>query len=255
MIKNIVIIEDEKPNADRLIRILKMFRSDLEVLQILESVEDSIAWLTINEPPDLLLMDIRLSDGLSFEILKKIKLNSPIIFTTAYDEYAISAFKFNSIDYLLKPVEKEELEGAFIKLERQKELQTLQNTNIENLLKYFSRTTKNSRERFLLPYKDGFYTLEVDEVAYFFSEMKVTRAHTKKNLKHIIPNTLEELEEQLDEKLFFRANRQFILNISSISEVKNYFNGRLKVYLKQECSSEVIVSREKSASFKKWLDY
>lgn len=254
MIKKLVIIEDEKPNADRLKRLIQTLRPSIEVLQVLESVEDSIDWLTKNESPDLLLMDIRLSDGLSFEILKKINLDCPIIFTTAYDEYAISAFKFNSIDYLLKPVEKEELDNAFMKLESQQKSQTIKSKDFEDLLHYFSPANKTSRERFLLPYKDGFYTLNVNEIAYFYSEMKITRAFSKNNMQHVIPNTLDELQEQLDEKLFFRANRQFILNVASIKEVKNYFNGRLKVYLKQDAISEIIVSREKSTSFKKWLD-
>jgi len=248
----IVIVEDEKLNAIRLERLVKGIKPDYIIVAVLDSITESVDYFTKNGNPDLILMDVRLSDGLSFEIFSQVKLSCPIIFTTAYDEYAVRAFQFNSIDYLLKPVESDDLSRAFDKLAKTNE--SANSVKMDGLLDFF-QSRKDFRSRFLLPYRDGFKTLLVSDVVYFYSELKITRAVTSKGKMDIVPQTMEELEGQLDPKIFFRANRQFIVQIDSIAHVVNHFNYKLKVVLKQGSEQEIIVSREKAALLKSWLDY
>ncbi|NML20566.1 response regulator transcription factor [Pseudoflavitalea sp. G-6-1-2] len=250
MIKNVLILEDEKLNADRLKRLITDLRPDLKILGVLESVAEAVDWIENNDSPDLIMMDVRLADGLSFDIFEKVNIKSPIIFTTAYDEYAVRAFKFNSVDYLLKPVEKTELDAGFRKVEAQ--AMAAAQKSIEGLMNYFHK--KDYRTRFLLPFRDGYKTVLVSEVEYFFSEQKITRAKLLNGKTEVLPQTMEELEQQLDPKLFFRANRQFIIHIDSVAQIYNYFNAKIKVVLKQSPATEIIVSREKAGVFKNWLD-
>lgn len=247
-----LIIEDEKPNADRLKRLLKQVRPGAIVLAVLESIADCTEWLGSHESPDVILMDIRLSDGLSFDIFEKVQVNCPVIFTTAYDEYAVRAFKFNSVDYLLKPVELEELTSAIEKLEAWPAGQ-YNRAPLDGLLDFLK--PRAYRSRFLLPYRDGYKSVLVAEIAYFYSELKVSRARLHNGMDEVLPQTLEELEQQLDPRLFFRANRQYIVHIDALQQVHNYFNGKLKVQLKNNPAAEIIVSREKAAQLKAWLDY
>lgn len=201
------------------------------------------------------MMDIKLSDGLSFEIFDKTQLvDVPIIFTTAYDEYAIKAFKQYSIDYLLKPVDKDELAMAFRKYD-QLDIMVNKATNpsIEKLLDEFR--PKNYRTRFLLSYRDGFKTVMVSDVLYFYSEQKITKARLADGTDEIIPHTMDELEQQLDPKLFFRANRQFIICINAVELVYNYFNNKLKVTMRKNTDVEIIVSRDKAPLLKNWMGY
>lgn len=248
----VVIIEDEKPNADRLKRLLKMLRPRTEVVAVLDGIADSVLWFENNRHPDLVMMDIRLSDGLSFDIFDKVRLTCPVIFTTAYDEYAVRAFKYNSVDYLLKPVEPEELGKALEKLENTTGPQFDQKT-LEGLLNFFQ--PKSYRTRFLLPYRDGYKSLLVSDVSYFYSENKITRARLKNGLEEPLAQTMEELENQLDPQAFFRVNRQFIVHIDAVLQVHNYFNGKLKLDIKNCSDTEIIVSREKAMQLKTWLDY
>ncbi len=248
----ILLVEDEKPNADRLKRLLKELRPQAEVLAVLETIADTLEWLSANPCPDLMLMDVRLSDGLSFEILEREPIACPIIFTTAYDEYAVRAFKHNSVDYLLKPVEKEELSAALDKL-GSKQSHLLDPSTLEGLMNFFQ--PKKFRKRFLLPYKDGYKSILVQDVIFFYSEWKITRAHLSDGSEEVIPLTMEDLEQQLDPSIFFRANRQFILCVDAIGQVHNYFNGKLKVDVKNNPELEVIISREKAPMFKNWLNY
>ncbi|MGE8378066.1 MAG: LytR/AlgR family response regulator transcription factor [Sphingobacterium sp.] len=251
-ITNVLIIEDEKLNADRLKRLLKEIKPSIQILDVLDNITDSITWFQSNESPDLVMMDIRLSDGLSFEILESIKIDCPIIFTTAFDEYAVRAFKFNSIDYLLKPVEKKELENALVKLDSL-QLQQMSQAPIQGLLDFIY--PKDFRTRFLLPYKDGYKTILVEDIQYFYSEFKLTHAKLKCGTVEIVPQTLEELEQQLNPKVFFRANRQFIVHIDAIKRLHNHFNGKLKIEIKHSEDVEILVSREKAQLLKNWLDY
>lgn len=252
---NILIIEDERPNAERLIRLIQGIKPQAKILSVLESVSESVEWLESNDKPDLIMMDIKLSDGLSFEIFDKTQLvDVPIIFTTAYDEYAIKAFKQYSIDYLLKPVDKEELGIAFEKYDQLDMLvNKATNPSIEKLLDEFR--PKSYRTRFLLSYRDGFKTVMVNNVLYFYSEQKITKARLTDNTDEIIPHTMDELEQQLDPKLFFRANRQFIICINAVEHVYNYFNNKLKVAMKKNNDVEIIISRDKAPLLKNWMGY
>ncbi|ATL42903.1 LytTR family DNA-binding domain-containing protein [Elizabethkingia sp. HX WHF] len=252
---NILIIEDERPNAERLRRLIQGIKPQANILSVLESVSESVEWLESHERPDLIMMDIKLSDGLSFEIFDKTQLvDIPIIFTTAYDEYAIKAFKQYSIDYLLKPVDKDELAMAFEKYD-QLDIMVNKATNpsIEKLLDEFR--PKNFRTRFLLSYRDGFKTVMVSDVLYFYSEQKITKARLADGTDEIIPHTMDELEQQLDPKLFFRANRQFIICINAVEHVYNYFNNKLKVAMRKNTDVEIIVSRDKAPLLKNWMGY
>jgi DNA-binding LytR/AlgR family response regulator len=228
MIQKVLIIEDEKPNADRLERLIKSVRPNAQIVDVLECICESIEWFESHEMPDVVMMDIRLSDGLSFEIFEKTTISCPIIFTTAYDEYAVKAFKYNSIDYLLKPVELDELERAFQKLESTSSAP--EPASLANLLNYFQ--PKDFRTRFLLPYRDGYKSLQINDISYFYSKLKITRAKLHNGTEEIIPLTMEELEEQLNPKDFFRANRQFIIHVDAIEQIHNYFNGKLKIDFK-----------------------
>lgn len=252
---NILIIEDERPNAERLKRLILGIKPQANILSVLESVSESVEWLDSHEKPDLIMMDIKLSDGLIFEIFDKTQLvDVPIIFTTAYDEYAIKAFKQYSIDYLLKPVDKDELAMAFEKYD-QLDIMVNKATNpsIEKLLDEFR--PKNYRTRFLLSYRDGFKTVMVSDVLYFYSEQKITKARLTDGTDEIIPHTMDELEQQLDPKLFFRANRQFIICINAVEHVYNYFNNKLKVTMRKNTDVEIIVSRDKAPLLKNWMGY
>ncbi|ACT92064.1 LytR/AlgR family response regulator transcription factor [Dyadobacter fermentans] len=251
MIKNILIIEDEKPNADRLKRLISFVNPASSIVGVLESVSESVDWLSKNPCPDLIMMDVRLPDGLSFEIFDKVQIPCAVIFTTAYDEYAVRAFKVNSVDYLLKPIEQEELEQALrVAEQRQQSEQTL---SIESLLNHINK--KEYRSRFLLPFRDGYKTVLVSDIEYFFSEHKITKAKLQNGSEEVLQQSLEELEEQLDPKTFLRVNRQFIIHIDSITHIHNHFNGKLKIELRKSADVEIIVSREKAASIKSWMDF
>ncbi|MCE7043192.1 LytTR family DNA-binding domain-containing protein [Dyadobacter sp. CY312] len=251
MIKNILIIEDEKPNADRLKRMISAVKPDAHILGVVESVCESVDWLLKNDCPDVIMMDVRLPDGLSFEIFEKVKPDCPVIFTTAYDEYAVRAFKVNGVDYLLKPVEQDELEHAFqMAEERQPHTTTV---SLESLLNHLNK--KEYRSRFLLPYRDGYKTVLVSDIEYLYSELKITKARLFGGSEEALSQTLEELEQQLDPKLFFRANRQFIVHIDAIKHIHNYFNGKLKIELRKSPDVEIIVSREKAVVLKGWMDF
>lgn len=248
--KNILIIEDEKPNADRLKRFIAELRPDYYISDTPEAVIDAVTWLQNNPHPDLIFLDIRLSDGLSFEIFDRVKISCPIIFTTAYDEYAVRAFKFNSVDYLLKPIDKDELENALLKLESYE--QSVQ-PSVEELLSFLKRDQQDYRSRFLLPFRDGYKTILVSDIEYFYLDQKVMFARLLQGTEEILPQSMEELEQQLDPKFFFRANRQIIIHIDSVSQIVNTFNGRLKVTLKRSRSIEIFISRDKAPQFKAWM--
>lgn len=249
----VLILEDEQPNAERLQRLLGSLRPEMEILPIIDSVTKAIIWLNKNEIPDLIMMDVRLSDGLSFEIFNQIKIYCPIIFTTAYDEYAVKAFKYNSVDYLLKPIEKEELQIALEEFEQINRHSSGIIPAIENLLGYFKQ--KKYRNRFLIPYKDTYKTVFVNNILYFVSEFNITTAMLLDGQSEIIPHTLEQLEQELDPKLFFRINRQYIVHIDSIQKIHNYFNGKLKIGLKNNVDPEIFVSRKKAFLLKDWIGY
>lgn len=249
MIDTILIIEDESPNSDRLIRQINNIFPKLTI-KVLESVVESIEWLNSNAHPSVILSDVRLSDGLCFEIFEQVKVECPIVFTTAYDEYAIKAFKVNGIDYLLKPIDQDELKTALEKVESFALKQ--QSVPLDSLIQCLKPV--EYKNRFLLPLLDGYKTVEVSDIVYIYSELKISKAMLQSGALETIPYTLEEIEKQLNPKLFFRANRQYIIHIGSIQFVHHYFNGKLKITIKKHTDTEIIVSRDKAAIFKKWLD-
>lgn len=252
MIK-VIIIEDEKPSARRLQRLL----SDLgiEAQGMLHSVEEAVAWFKTNEHPDLILLDIQLSDGLSFEIFDQVVVNSAIIFTTAYDEYALKAFKLNSIDYLLKPIDDEELESAIKKFEinRPEKHDLLVDINqIKKLL--INPLERSYKKRFTIKIGQHLRMVETEDIECFYSDQKATYSYTRGKKNYLMDLSLEQLDEVLDPLKFFRVNRKFIVNIDAINDIISYTNSRLQIKLHHFSELDIIVSRERVKDFKQWLD-
>jgi len=249
---NILIIEDEKPAARLLQR--KVEKLGLQVNHMLHSVEESIHWFQNNEHPDLIFLDIQLSDGLSFEIFENSNIQSAVIFTTAYDEYALRAFKLNSIDYLLKPIDEEDLVIAISKFQNQFQKSTLLSLDFEMIKKMLVNPMDRSyKKRFTIRLGQQLKMITIDEVECFYSENKGTYLHTLDNRDYLLDQTLEQLEYELDPKEFYRVSRKFILPMKAIKEIQIYSNSRLKVILPTYKNEEVIVSREKVSDFKTWL--
>ena len=249
-----IIIEDEKPAARLLQR--KLEKIDVKVDVMLHSVEESLAWFSTNKHPDLIFLDIQLSDGLSFEIFEKVTIKSAVIFTTAYDEYALRAFKLNSIDYLLKPIDEDDLQTAVskFKINLPKSEPTLQLDFEQIKLMLQNPFEKNFKTRFTVKIGQQLKVILIDEIECFFSENKGTYIHTFDNRNYLIDTTLEVLEQDLDSKNFFRISRKFIVPLKSIKEILMYSNSRLKVILPTYKEDEVIVSREKVQEFKNWIN-
>ena len=250
---NVIIIEDEKPAARRLSRLLSEL--GVEVSTMLHSVEESILWFNENEHPDLIFLDIQLSDGLSFEIFETIEIKSAIIFTTAYDEYALQAFKLNSIDYLLKPIDDEELEVAVKKyrnLKPEPEKLALDFEDIKKLL--VNPLEREYKKRFTARVGQHLKIINADEVECFYSENKGTYAATLDGRNYLLDITLENLENELEPKIFFRVSRKFYVNINHIKDIVSYTNSRLQIKVNRYNEQEIIVSREKVKDFKLWLE-
>lgn len=247
-----IIIEDEKPAARLLQR--KLEKLNIQVGVMLHSVEEALDWFSKNDHPDLIFLDIQLSDGLSFEIFEKIEIKSAIIFTTAYDEYALRAFKLNSIDYLLKPIDEDDLEIALAKFKQRLPKKETLKLDFEEIKKMFSNPfEKKIKERFTVKIGQHLKVISVDEIECFFSENKGTYLHTFDNRNYLIESTLELLEQELDPKHFYRVSRKFIIPLKAIKEILLYSNSRLKVILPSYKEEEVIVSREKVTDFKTWI--
>ncbi|WP_336830434.1 LytTR family DNA-binding domain-containing protein [Sphingobacterium multivorum] len=246
----IVIIEDELPSARLLQR--KLEALGYTVAAVLQTVEESIEWFTSNTEPDLLLLDIQLADGISFDILEQVKPSSAIIFTTAYDEYMLRAFKQNSIDYLLKPIEDEELENAIEKF-RQFRRPNPQ-FDLASLQVLFRNPAPTFKERFTIKIGQSLKVVTSQQVECIYSENKGTYLYTNENGNYLLDQTLDALTPQLSPKAFFRINRSTIIQFDAIKNIAVHSNARLKIYLKHYESEELIVSREKVSAFKDWLD-
>lgn len=247
-----IIIEDEKPAARLLQRKLEKLNVSTDVM--LHSVEESLEWFSKNEHPDLIFLDIQLSDGLSFEIFEKIDIKSAVIFTTAYDEYALRAFKLNSIDYLLKPIDEDDLETALNKFRARVPKQDNPKLDFEEIRKMLGNPFgKEYRKRFTVKIGQHLKVISTDEIECVFSENKGTYIHTSENRNYPVESTLELLEQDLDPAAFFRVSRKFIVPMKAIREIVMYSNSRLKVILPTYKEDEVIVSREKVSDFKAWL--
>jgi DNA-binding LytR/AlgR family response regulator len=249
----VLIIEDEPQAAERLATLVKGLQPDVQIYASLDSVKRSVEWIAKNLSVDLIFMDIQLADGLSFEIFDKVEVKAPVIFTTAYNEYALKAFKVNSIDYILKPVDKNELEAAFRKYQNLTR-QQLPDKMMESIGYAMQMLTKKYKERFVIKVGEHLKSVEVDEILFFFSLEKTTFAQTRDGRKHILDFTLDQLEELLDPKKYFRINRKYIVSVDSIQDMISYTNSRLKLVLKNSDDADVIVARERVQEFKDWLD-
>lgn len=248
----VIIIEDEKPAARLLQR--KLNKLGIEAGTMLHSVEEAIEWFQNNPHPDLIFLDIQLSDGLSFEIFDAVQIKSAIIFTTAYDEYALRAFKLNSIDYLLKPIDEEDLEAAVKKYKErapQPQNLALDFDQIKRML--VNPAEKAYKKRFTIKMGQHLKMINVEDAECFFSENKGTYIHTKDNRDYLLEITLEQLESELDPAKFYRVSRKFIVSIDAIKDIVVYTNSRLKVLLPTYKDDEVIVSRERVNDFRDWL--
>lgn len=249
----VVIVEDEQLAADALSAIVKKLRPQTEILSKLGSVEEAVQWFTLHQAPDLIFCDIHLSDGNSFEIFRQVTVNCPVIFTTAYNQYAIEAFKVNSIDYLLKPIKTEDVALAVKKYESQQHPLPLDINNLHQLLQA-QQLQQQIKSRFLVKQGQGIKAIPVEEVAYFWAEEGVVFLVTRQGKRFIINYTLDQLEVQLDSAVFFRANRQLIVHIDAVQEVRPYFKGRLSLLLQPHTEHDIIISSSKASDFKEWLD-
>lgn len=252
---HVAIIEDEVPAARLLHSLLVRLRPEWEITMLPGNVEEATQWFAANTHPDLLFLDIHLSDGTSFELLSQANPSSAIIFTTAYDEYAIRAFSVNSIDYILKPVDEQRLTEAIRKYETLTGAQARPDDYLDALLDALQLREKRYRTRFLIAGVDKFRTLQVDDIAYFYSENKITTAVTCNGVEHVVDIPLSRLEEQLDPDRFFRANRQMLLSVGAIAHIEPYFNGKISVSVRPPHKDKITISEEKVTAFKTWLNY
>lgn len=248
----VLLIEDEQPAARRLSKLLTELEPSIQILDVIDSVEAAVKWLNTFREPDLLFMDIQLADGISFDIFRQVELKIPVIFTTAYDEYTLKAFKVNSVDYLLKPIDKEELTIAIQKFKDLHKSASIHLPNLEKLLQNISSSTY--KERLLVKTGQHLTYLNINELAYCFSEGSVTFALSQTGKKWVLDYPIDQLIAMLNPKEFFRISRKLVVNIKAIQKIHPYFNSRLKLDLQPATSFEVIVSRERVSDFKEWLE-
>lgn len=247
----ILLIEDEKPAVKRLFSLIKDYFPNSEFITDLDTVKKTIQWLQSHENPDLMFCDIQLADGSSFEIFEQVSVKTPVIFTTAYDQYAIKAFKVNAVDYLLKPIDPEELKRAINKFNQHKLNQNLDLSLIQQLITKEKSSFKN---RFLVKFGEKIQSISIQDVAFFYSEERVTFLQTHEGKKYVLDSTLEQVESQVDPTLFFRINRKYLCSYSSISDIFTYSNSRLKIKLINCEDQDILISRDKTSDFKSWLD-
>ncbi|MEQ8905929.1 LytTR family DNA-binding domain-containing protein [Ekhidna sp.] len=250
----VLIIEDEAPAFRRLEKILAEIDPTIEIVEVLDSVEDTVKWLKNHQRPDLALMDIQISDGISFQIFDEIEVKCPVIFTTAFDEYLLKAFKVNSIDYLLKPIKKEELEKSLVKYKNLQNSFSQNGLDMAALLSQINLTETKYKSRFLVKQGDKMMAIRSEDIVCFQRKHGVVHIFTKNDKSYLSDFTLDELIQQLDPQVFCRANRQFILNANYISIVHKYFKGKLLIDLDHFNGEQILVSSEKSTAFKQWLD-
>ena len=248
----IIIIEDEKPAAEKLQKALMQADESTEVLAILNSVQDSLEWLKSNPAPELIFMDIELSDGLSFKILDKTKIDCPVIFTTAFDDYWQEAFEHNSIDYLLKPVKQPQLVAALNKYDKLKQYFA---NNYQSLLDWQSNQIGNGhKKRFLVKRGTEYFSIKTDEIAYFYATHKLVCFVDNKNQKFILDQSLSDIEKQLDPAQFYRVNRKYLLHMNAIRKMKTYPKSKLLLEVEPATPEEIIISQENVAAFKEWME-
>lgn len=248
-----LIVEDEKPAAEHLIKLLHESKHEVSVLHVTDSVSQTVAWFKNNPPPDIMFLDIQLADGLSFEIFNHLNIQCPVIFTTAFEEYAIRAFKINSIDYLLKPISIEELNFAIEKFKGQTQdpLSSFVSNKVEMLMKMLTHQYKS---RFVVNMGPRIKSIDTDHIRYFFSLEKSTFLFDDSGKSYDINYSLDQVETQLDPKQFFRISRKHIVNIEAIQDIHTFSNSRLKLIIKGSDDDNIMVSRRKINGFKEWLE-
>ena len=246
---NAIIIEDEKPAVEKLKRALMKADPQLQVAACLNGVKQAIEWLESNPKPDLIFMDIELSDGLSFQILEQTSIQSPIIFTTAFDEYWQEAFEQNSIDYLLKPIKQDKLEAALSKYHRLKDHFA---NNLQNLLQ--SQKQTEFKKKFLVKRGTDYVSIRTEEIAYFYASHKVVCLVNKQGHRFILDESLAELEEQLDPAMFYRINRKYLVNLNSIQRIRSYPKSKLQLDLSPTVEEDILIAQENVSAFKEWMN-
>lgn len=252
---NVLIFEDEKLASERLIELLKELRPSTEIVGSVKSVEAAVMWLENNDQPDLIISDIQLLDGTSFEIFSQVPINCPVIFTTAYDQYAIKAFQVNSVDYLLKPIGQDKLQAALEKYEAKSSVgSSSSGFDIEQIRSLLDSKTPEFKSRFLVKVGQRIRAIPIEKVAYFYSRDKLTYIVTFENQKYPIDQPLEELEGLINPREFFRINRKFVVHFNSVTDIHPYFKGRVKLGLNPQIDEDIVVSSEKTPVFKRWLD-
>jgi two-component system, LytTR family, response regulator LytT len=251
---NILIVEDEELAQKKLQKTLAAVDATATVVGITDSIQSTVDWLKSNNNADLILMDIELADGQSFEVFNLVDVKAPVIFTTSYDEYALKAFKVNSVDYLLKPVQTDELQAALAKYKKMADT-SKQDVNIESLVNQIKQQLqpKEYRKRFLVKHAQKLVSVDVEEIAYFYSDGRLNFFKTFDNKKFVVDYTMDELEEMLDPAGFFRISRSFFVAFNAIEKIDDYFGNRLILQLNPAVDKEALVSREKVADFKKWM--
>lgn len=246
----VIIIEDEKPAAEKLLKAIREADPSLEVAAVLNGVKASVEWLQQNPMPDLLFMDIELGDGLSFKIFDKINISSPVIFCTAFDEYWQEAFEHSCIDYLLKPIKQDKLEAALKKYEKLKQHFA---TGFQQLMQWQKTPGSNYKKRFLVKRGADYISIRTDDIAYFYAAHKLVCMIDNKNQKFILDQSLADIEKQLDPSQFYRVNRKYLIHLNAIKKIKTYPKSKLQLELEPAMNEEIIISQENVAAFKEWM--
>lgn len=249
----VLIIEDEAPAFRRLQKILEEVEPGVEIVEVIDSVEEAVKWLRYHQAPDLFFMDIQLSDGISFEIFDQVKVTKPVIFTTAFDEYMLKAFKVNSIDYLLKPIRPEDLRKSLDKFRELKSQFSGGGIDIHEVVKHIQLNEKSYKPRFLVKMGEKMISVETSNIACFQTRHGVVHLITRQQKTYLTDYSLEELQSQLDPTRFYRANRQFIISFDAIVTVHKYHKGKLLIETPFKLEEDVVVSAEKASDFKAWL--
>ena len=256
---NVVIVEDEIAASDNLAYLLRKLEPEVEVMDVLDSVQAAVAYFSSHADMDLVFLDIHLADGLSFEIFEKARIQAPIIFTTAYDQYALKAFKVNSIDYLLKPIDGEELAQSLQQFKEQHKSGSadtsggIDQTQVNGLLELLQRKSPAYKTTYLAAQKDGIQPVRTDRIAYFYIDTGVVKCVTFDRQTYVLDCKLEDIEAEVDPRVFYRVNRQYVLHRNAIANIKFYFNGKLIVSTEPASEERIVVSKAKASEFKEWV--
>lgn len=250
---NVIIVEDELAASDNLAYLLTKINKNIEVIAILDTVKAAVQYFSKPHSGVLVFMDIHLADGISFEIFDQVEIKIPIIFTTAYDQYALKAFKVNSIDYLLKPIDEEELSDALDRYDVQNHQKGIDEVQMQNLLQLIQSKPTNFKQTFLVGMGDQLLPIKTNDISYFFIDTGVVKAVSSQNKSYSLDVKLEEIEEAIDPSVFYRANRQFIVRREAITAIKFHFNGKLIVEVQPPCNERIVVSKAKASEFKNWV--